>query len=248
METPPQKRKTGKKKRKRETNEEEEWDVPIPPKMGKVSIEPSKDWYRLVPSSSISDKDRLRLMAWLMEVCRETYRSRATCHLAIYLTDLYLSKSIDVTRSNLQLVAVACMWLAVKIHEPLPFTPTTALDMAQLTAMTFSPCEVVSMEKRALSRLEWRLQPETVMTHLYKEEELSDEQFALSALACDYACLDSSIWFSMTPSEICQHVLDAVVRGTDNVCRGAVARARNDKLLETDDRFRQSEPIIKDLL
>lgn len=59
---------------------------------------------------------RLLLIDWMMEVCDEFGLKRETYHLAVYYTDLYLTKEycpID----QLQLLGASSLLLASKIEE-----------------------------------------------------------------------------------------------------------------------------------
>lgn len=93
------------------------------------------------------------LVDWLVEVAQEYRLNSDTLHLTVDLLNRFLSLQ-PVAREELQLVGIACMWIASKFEEI--YAPT-ARNFCYITDNTYDQAQLVAMEARVLERLEFRL-------------------------------------------------------------------------------------------
>lgn len=74
-----------------------------------------------------------------------------------YVGDLF-NDTVVITRTNLQLLGVTCLFIASKAEE---IYPPTARDFAVTTDGAYSPAQIDAMERRILHSLQWNLMPQT---------------------------------------------------------------------------------------
>lgn len=94
---------------------------------------------------------RAILIDWLIDVHRQFKMRTETLYLAISFIDRYLSKS-EVERCRLQLVGVAAMFIAAKFEE---IHPPELKDFVYICASAYTKENVIAMEARMLSLLNW---------------------------------------------------------------------------------------------
>jgi hypothetical protein len=94
------------------------------------------------------------LLDWLKRVFKSNGASRQTLHLSAQYIDRFLSKTVSVTRNNLQLVACAAGSLAFKMQER---ELIGIKDWAHLTDDAYTANEVLKMEATMVKILEWNL-------------------------------------------------------------------------------------------
>jgi len=73
--------------------------------------------FRLDRHSEVKNWKRAILIDWLQEVSSEYKCQRRTNNLATTITDLYLSKHTNICENELQLLAVASLYIASKYEE-----------------------------------------------------------------------------------------------------------------------------------
>ena len=105
--------------------------------------------------SEITGKMRSILIDWLIQVHRRFGLLPETMYLTVSIMDRYLSLRFgDVTRENLQLVGVACMWIAAK-HEEI-FAPAIS-DFVYLTDGAHDGDAIRRVEKDILRTINFSL-------------------------------------------------------------------------------------------
>lgn len=97
---------------------------------------------------------RTILVDWLIDVHRDLGYFLETLYLAISILDRYLQRDKTVDRTNLQLVGVTAMWIASKCEE---LYPTGVKEFVDLTENAFSISDMLSMEQKILTTLDWSL-------------------------------------------------------------------------------------------
>jgi len=73
--------------------------------------------FRLDRHSEVKNWKRAILIDWLQEVSSEYKCQRRTNNLATTITDLYLLKHTNICENELQLLAVASLYIASKYEE-----------------------------------------------------------------------------------------------------------------------------------
>uniref|UniRef100_F7I931 Cyclin P n=1 Tax=Callithrix jacchus TaxID=9483 RepID=F7I931_CALJA len=96
---------------------------------------------------------RALVVDWLVQVHEYLGLAGDTLYLAVHLLDSYLSTS-RVRSHRLQLLGVACLFVACKMEECVLPEPTC---LCLLGADSFSRAELLRAERRILSRLDFRL-------------------------------------------------------------------------------------------
>ncbi|XP_074242437.1 cyclin-P isoform X1 [Saimiri boliviensis] len=96
---------------------------------------------------------RALVVDWLVQVHEYLGLAGDTLYLAVHLLDSYLSAS-RVRSHRLQLLGVACLFVACKMEECVLPEPTC---LCLLGADSFSRAELLRAERRILSRLDFRL-------------------------------------------------------------------------------------------
>mmetsp|Transcript_4445 Transcript_4445/g.10295 ORF Transcript_4445/g.10295 Transcript_4445/m.10295 type:complete len:459 (+) Transcript_4445:62-1438(+) len=99
----------------------------------------------------INARMRAILVDWVVEVHMKYKLSTVTLFLSVRLIDRYLSK-VSVTRTRLQLVGVAAMFIASKYEE---LKPPTIEDFCYIAAGTYTQQEVLKAECAMLSKLDF---------------------------------------------------------------------------------------------
>lgn len=112
--------------------------------------------------ADVNAKMRAILIDWLVEVAEEYKLCADTLYLTVNYIDRFLSV-YPVQRSQLQLVGVACMWVAAKYEE---IYPPNVGDFCYITDNTYSKEQMVQMEELILKRLGYELTVPTAKTFL----------------------------------------------------------------------------------
>ncbi|KAM3141112.1 hypothetical protein pb186bvf_006717 [Paramecium bursaria] len=98
------------------------------------------------------------LIDWIMEVCKEFTLKRETFHLTVINLDRYLTK-VNVSKSELQLVGLACLYISCKIEE---IYPPKVSDFSQASNYGFTTQQIMQKELHILQTLKWLINPPTL--------------------------------------------------------------------------------------
>lgn len=164
---------------------------------------------------------RSMCISWMVEVAAEFELSQNTLHLSVASLDRFLSKTRAVPRSQLQLIAVACLLIAAKHEEEMH--PSVA-DLAAMAAHSFTPEDLVRMEALLLTTLKFCLAPPTSYTFLSVLKglfTLSPEVFSLAAYYLEISMMEYSL-LKISPSVL---AAGAVVLAAGQFGDGVVLRA-----------------------
>lgn len=115
-----------------------------------------------VDQRDIDPHKRLVLVDWLIEVVDEFKLGQETLFLAVNALDRYLAR-VHVSRSQLQLVGITCLWVACKYEEVYP--PVLA-DFVEITDSTYTGLDLIAMEEHVLHVLKYQLSIPTAITFL----------------------------------------------------------------------------------
>ncbi|XP_049758416.1 cyclin-P-like [Elephas maximus indicus] len=102
---------------------------------------------------AVTPEMRALVVDWLVQVHEYLGLAGDTLYLAVHLLDSYL-RSGRVRLHRLQLLGVACLFVACKVEECVLPEPAS---LCLLGAGSFSPAELLRAERRILSRLDFRL-------------------------------------------------------------------------------------------
>eukprot|EP00096_Caligus_rogercresseyi_P011784 TRINITY_DN4757_c0_g1_i1.p1 TRINITY_DN4757_c0_g1~~TRINITY_DN4757_c0_g1_i1.p1 ORF type:complete len:322 (-),score=118.79 TRINITY_DN4757_c0_g1_i1:278-1243(-) len=119
--------------------------------------------------SEVTASMRKIVTDWMLEVCEEEHCHGEVFHLSVTYLDRFLSATKDVVqKSNFQLLACACIFLASKFKES---SPVIADKLSVYTDFAFSSREITDMELCVLSVLSWDLSivtPYTVLDQIMR--------------------------------------------------------------------------------
>ena len=101
----------------------------------------------------INEKMRAILIDWLIDVHSKFKLLNETLFLTVNLIDRYLSKC-QVSRQNLQLIGVSCMFIATKYEE---IYPPDLRDFVYVTDQAYTKQEILRMEGKVLNTLNFHV-------------------------------------------------------------------------------------------
>jgi hypothetical protein len=167
---------------------------------------------------------RSMCVSWMVEVAAEFELSQHTLHLSVASLDRFLSTTRSVPRTQLQLIAVACLLVAAKHEEEMH--PSVA-DLAAMAAHSFTAEDLVRMEALLLSSLKFCLAPPTSYTFLSVFKglfSLRPEVFSLAAYYLEISMMEYSL-LSISPSVLAAGaVVLAAGHYGDGVVLGALGK------------------------
>lgn len=116
---------------------------------------------------------RTKMSQWCFKVVDFCKFNRETVAIAMSYLDRYLATNLGqcalTDRRDFQLVAMTCLYTAIKIHEPEAVTPgmMARLSRNNYIARDFEECEVA-----LLGAIEWRVNPPTALAFIRHALEL----------------------------------------------------------------------------
>ncbi|KAJ3337779.1 hypothetical protein HDU93_000507 [Gonapodya sp. JEL0774] len=113
------------------------------------------DVQSLTDNTDLTDQMRSKVVSWLIDIRDDLAFHDATLHLAVFLSDRALS-AIDVCAKNYQLVALACVWIAVKYEEEAHKVPKLP-NLCTLAMNMWSPAVLLQIEREILHALRFNI-------------------------------------------------------------------------------------------
>eukprot|EP00359_Climacostomum_virens_P003711 CAMPEP_0204916140 /NCGR_PEP_ID=MMETSP1397-20131031/14029_1 /ASSEMBLY_ACC=CAM_ASM_000891 /TAXON_ID=49980 /ORGANISM="Climacostomum Climacostomum virens, Strain Stock W-24" /LENGTH=317 /DNA_ID=CAMNT_0052088535 /DNA_START=255 /DNA_END=1205 /DNA_ORIENTATION=- len=131
------------------------WNPPDPDTFAELKALEDSFSYSMAESSKpgMDGYFRAILLDWILEVTTGFSFSRQTFHLAVNYVDKFVA-TCSVAQADFQLVGCACFVIAAKLEEV--FTPRLSI-VAKLTANSYTEAQIISMERRVLVGLDWRI-------------------------------------------------------------------------------------------
>eukprot|EP00542_Grammatophora_oceanica_P016623 CAMPEP_0194030786 /NCGR_PEP_ID=MMETSP0009_2-20130614/4131_1 /TAXON_ID=210454 /ORGANISM="Grammatophora oceanica, Strain CCMP 410" /LENGTH=254 /DNA_ID=CAMNT_0038670785 /DNA_START=171 /DNA_END=935 /DNA_ORIENTATION=+ len=116
---------------------------------------------------------RNRMIDWMYSLIDFCGLQRATVEVSINYMDRWLSvvATPTTTRTEFQLVAMTCLYVAIKIHEVLAIKPDV---LAQLSGGKYIVEDFERCERSLLPALDWMLNPPTTMCFVKLSVEADD--------------------------------------------------------------------------
>ena len=179
---------------------------------------------QLSPDTFLDASMRQTCVSWMVEVAAEFDLSQETLHLSVASLDRFLSATRAVPRSQLQLVAVACLLVAAKHEDE---AHPCAADLAAMAAHSFTAEDLVRMECLLLSGLKFCLAQPTAYTFLLLLKgilHVSPEVYSLAAYYVELAMLEYGM-LRVAPSVI---AAGAIALAAGHYGDGATLQALHD--------------------
>ncbi|KXS14495.1 cyclin-like protein [Gonapodya prolifera JEL478] len=117
------------------------------------------DCRSLDQQTELTDNMRQRVVAWLIDIRNDMHYHDASLHLAVLLADRTISK-IKVLARNYQLVAIACLWIAVKFEEEAHKVPKLG-HLCQLAMNDLDGDSILFVEREILHALNFNISVRT---------------------------------------------------------------------------------------
>ncbi|XP_015918671.1 cyclin-A1 [Parasteatoda tepidariorum] len=147
----------------------------------------------------INSNMRAILVDWLVDVGIQFEFSSEAVHLAVSLTDRFLSCT-TVTKGKLQLVGIACLFITAKYEE----VNAQELKMyAWITDNTYTKKHILRMEQIIMDRLHFYVGGPTALSFMslvYSLTRSPKKLLYLGQYLCELALLDNEPFLSFLPS------------------------------------------------
>lgn len=113
----------------------------------------------------VNKECRFRMVGWCYQVVDFCKFSRDTVAIAMNYLDRFLSTTVGTSttsdRRSFQLAVLACLYTAIKTHEPQALEPKAISDLSR---GNYTELEVTEMEFKILTALRWHLNPPTPLS------------------------------------------------------------------------------------
>lgn len=103
---------------------------------------------------------RAILLDWLIEVCEVYKLHRETYYLTIDYLDRYLTLKTGISKNQLQLIGITCLFVASKVEE---IYPPKLNEFAYVTDGACTEEDILKQEVLVLQALNWSITPVTIM-------------------------------------------------------------------------------------
>lgn len=123
----------------------------------------SRDVHVMDKHPHLQPKMRAILLDWLMEVSEVYKLHRESYHLAQDYFDRFMATQSNVFKSTLQLIGIACLFIAAKMEE---MYPPKVHQFAYVTDEVCTEDEILNMEVIIMKELNWGLSPQTAISWL----------------------------------------------------------------------------------
>jgi len=163
-------------------------------------------WNYMAKQNDITHSMRSILVDWLVEVGEEYKLQSETLHLTVNYIDRFLSY-MAVTRTKLQLVGAACMFIAAKYEE---IYPPDVAEFCYITDDTYNKRQVLRMEHLVLKVLGFDLSVPTTYLFINKmcqmdaalnqDKEMKERVSDLSAYLSELSLVDGENFLRYSPS------------------------------------------------
>lgn len=103
---------------------------------------------------------RAILLDWLIEVCEVYKLHRETFYLTLDYLDRYLSAKENISKNQLQLIGITCLFIASKVEE---IYPPKLHEFAYVTDSACTEEDILQQEFLVLKTLDWSITPMTII-------------------------------------------------------------------------------------
>jgi G1/S-specific cyclin-E1 len=143
---------------------------------------------------TLQPRMRAILLDWLIEVCEVYKLHRETYYLTVDYLDRYLTANQNISKNQLQLIGITCLFIASKVEE---IYPPKLHEFAYVTDSACSEEDILTQEILILQSLNWSITPVTVMGWVSIYMQLNDTTGKTEVAGIDpkaLLLLNSSKW------------------------------------------------------
>jgi hypothetical protein len=157
--------------------------------------------------TEIKDTSRAFLVEWIIDVHRKFRLMPETLYVTVSIIDRFLSIQ-EIKKAQLHLLGVTALLIATKYEE---IYPPELKDLLNVSENKFTKVEVLKMEYRILSALEFNFTAPSSLRFLERFRKLSntasdDQIFFFAQYLCEISLLDSTL-LKYDPSQIAASAL-----------------------------------------
>ncbi|CRL00456.1 CLUMA_CG013719, isoform A [Clunio marinus] len=137
---------------------------------------------------------RAILLDWLIEVCEVYKLHRETYYLTVDYLDRYLTLKHNISKNQLQLIGITCLFIASKVEE---IYPPKLQEFAYVTDSACTEEDILQQEILILQSLNWSITPVTIIGWVSIYMQLNDTTGKTDAVGMDpksLLILNSSKW------------------------------------------------------
>jgi hypothetical protein len=175
--------------------------------------------YDIVATAS----SRMKMCKWCYQVVDYFKFSRETVQIGMSYFDRFLAtpqgRRCLEDRSAFQLACITCMYVAIKVHEPIELDASL---LCELSRGAYSVSEITQMEKVILQELQWRVNPPTAtafVQHIFSLLPSSSfdkkcERLRSALHQAELSVFDYSLVFTATPFKIAAAAVLNAIEGT----------------------------------
>ncbi|XP_070500593.1 G1/S-specific cyclin-E [Chironomus tepperi] len=120
----------------------------------------SRDVNMFESHPGLQPRMRAILLDWLIEVCEVYKLHRETYYLTVDYLDRYLTAKQNISKNQLQLIGITCLFVASKVEE---IYPPKLHEFAYVTDGACSEEDILQQEILILQALNWCITPVTIM-------------------------------------------------------------------------------------
>lgn len=120
---------------------------------------------------SLQPRMRAILLDWLIEVCEVYKLHRETYYLTVDYLDRYLTAKNAISKNQLQLIGITCLFIASKVEE---IYPPKLHEFAYVTDSACTEEDILQQEILILQALNWSITPVTIMGWVSIYSQLND--------------------------------------------------------------------------
>lgn len=142
----------------------------------------------------LNNRMRSILLDWLIEVCEVYKLHRETYYLTVDYLDRYLTSKLKISKNQLQLIGITCLFIASKVEE---IYPPKLHEFAYVTDSACSEDDILAQEVLILQELDWSITPVTIMGWVSIYMQLNDTTGKTDGAGLDpkaLLLLNSSKW------------------------------------------------------
>jgi len=163
-------------------------------------------------SVAINEECRSRMCEWCYQTVDYFSLSRSSVHIAMSCLDRFLTtprgKKYISNRSLYQLACIACLYVTIKVHEPVELGLSVLVELCR---GAYSTKQILEAEQSILSALDWAINPPSPKAFIHQyitflpktiSQETRNQILDLACYQADLALSDYKLGVLFSPSKV----------------------------------------------